>query len=68
MSLLIQLAYCLLVFRMDFFTKEMVEYRWCGWGIHGGCCFSMVLCARLRPIIHRLIDTRLVRDGIVTFY
>jgi hypothetical protein len=60
MSLLIQLAYRLLVSSMDFFTREVVEHRWCGRGIHGRCCFSMVVRARLRSIIHRLMGCRLV--------
>jgi hypothetical protein len=38
-SLFIKLTNSLLVFRVDLFTREVVEYRRSGWGIHCGCVF-----------------------------
>jgi hypothetical protein len=53
-------VYCLLVSSIDFVIKEVVKHRWCRRGIHSGYCFLMVVRARLRPIIHRLMGGGLV--------
>jgi len=46
---------------MNFFARNVVKHRRRRRGIHFWCCFWMVVRARLRPIIHRLIGNRLVR-------
>ena len=60
MGLFIKLTNSLLVFSIDLFAREVVEHQRRGRGIHFWVCFSMVLCARLRPIVHRLMGCRLV--------